>query len=639
MAIDTSPEGLSYELKRSIELQKLYLGESYREAVRRFHGPAHRRVDGPSDVDFENHAHAWLSNFLPALSSGNPRVRAKTPRGGEAAAFAKATELAINRNFELTDVKKTIEQLATDWAFKYAVAFTTPMPVRGMKEREDPPHRPVTKRLSLDDYVWDSLAKQHAEARFQGHRIRRDKDSLLEEALKFPERGWDTTAIRALSEDRMRMDDRRRLSQSVDRQEVDFWEIWIPEVQLDEAIDARGGSFQPREEAGFVGTIYTVSEEGNRFLREPRPFWGPRDGPYTFSGYLYVPDDVVPLAPLVATASQVEVLNAVMAASIAAIKAYKMGIAVSSQTPDLDKKIAEFLDLGVFTVDSLEDLTKALQKVEVGGLQPQHLTMLQMLRLLVEKQSGLTEAMQGQISAAGTTATEASIAQMGSGNRRGGMTEKFLGGMVRPIGKKEGWHLTMDPRSRTSLGNLAQGLFIDPKTGQPIELPVMVGGPEHGSLLEDFDIEIDPISTRYTSEMLEAERAASWEQFLLSTAPLIPQLPYVDWGLVYSRKAEQLGDPSLARTIDLQKAMMMGQLQMMMQVGQLAPAMSTPPTQTQPRLGVDMTKTATPAQPMLKSSERPTGFAGNARPGGNAGAQKGQPKKGPRMAGASASTK
>ncbi len=641
MAIDTSPEGLSYELKRSLELQHIYLGDQYWESIRRFHGPAHRTVDGPSDTDFENHAHAWLSNFLPALSSGNPRVRAKTPRGGPAAAFCKATELAVNRNFELTDIKRTIEQLATDWAFKYCVSLTTPTPVKGVNFGGDPPHRPTTRRLSLEDYIWDSIAKQHDDRRFEGHRLRRDKDSLLQEAIEHPERGWNTEAIRALTEDRTRENERQRTRQLVKRSEVEFWEIWLPESNLDEAMDVNGGAYQPTEEEGFVGTIYTVTEQSGAFLRAPRPFWGPRDGPYTFSGYLYVPDDVVPLSPLVATAAQTEMLNAVMAAAVKAIQNYKVGVGVSSQTPDLEKKIAEFLDQGVFTVDALDDITKAMAKVEMGGLTPQHLTMLQMLRMLVEKASGLTEQMQGQTSATGTTATEASIAQMGSGNRRGGMTEKFLTAQIRPMAKKEAWYLTMDPRSRVALGPLAEGLFIDPKTGQPIELPTMVGGPEHGSLLEDMDIEIDPISTRYTSEMLEAERAASWETFLFTAAPMVPQMPYLDWGLIFSKKAEQLGDPSLARTIDLPRAMLMGQIQMMMTLGPMGPVgaqAQTPPTSSQPRLGIDM-KQPKPQAPMMKSSEKPTGFTGNARPGGNAGAQKGQPKKAPRMAGAGSSTK
>jgi len=632
--IDVSAEGLANEVKQAIEHRDTFLGEPYREAVRRFYGPAYKtRYGQPAIVDYENHAHAWISVFLPVLASGNPRMRGRTPRLGGAAAFAKACELAGNRNFELTDVKRTIEQLATDWAFKYCVGLTTPVPVKGLREREDPPHRPTTRRMSLDDYIWDPLARQHAETRFQGHKIVRDKDSLLDEAAQFPERSWNTDAIQSLDEDHTRQRMRERVTGMVHRQEVEFWELWIPEITLEDAVDVTGKKFQPDPDNGYNGTIYTIDPERGTMLRSPRPFWGPRDGMYTFSGYLYVPDESVGLSPLAATAAQAEEFNKMTSSAMEAMRRFKIGFAVSSESGGLEEKLAEFQDLGVFTVDgAMDDLAKHFMQVQFGGITPQHLQALDTLRSILERASGLTEAKQGLASGA-ATATEASIAEMGSGKRMGYMTEKFVQSVVKPIAKKEIWYLAMDPRSRIGLGDLASGLFIDPKTGKPIENPVMQGGPEHGDYLEDLDIEIQPLSMRFTTEMLEAERQASWEQFLLSTAPMIPSLPYVDWGLVYQRKAESLGDPSLARTIDIEKAMMMGMIQMQMQIGQMAQGVTTQPTSVQPRLGIDTMKQQppkAPSMPALKSSESPRGFSKNARP---------QPNKGPRMAGASATTR
>lgn len=628
MALNASPKALWSEVRRSIEHRDSFLGEPYREAIKRFYGPMYKGGDS-TFVDFENHAYSWISIFLPILASGNPRVRAKTPRQGPAAAFSKAVELAVNRNFELTDVKRTIEQLATDWAFKYCVAFTAPEPQAGMAEREDPKFRPTTKRLCLDEYVWDPMAKQHAEARFQGHRLTRDRDDLMSEAMEGEASGWNATAVSRLIDAREKDRGRQRLA-TVDRDEVTYWEIWVPEITLDEAVSADGAPFAPSTEDGFNGTIFTVADGIDEFIREPRPFWGPRDGAYTFNGYLYVPDQSVPLSPLVATAAQAEIYNAVMESAIESIKGYKRGVAVGSDSGNLDEIIADFRDMGIFKVEAIEKLADMMKEVEVLGLTPQHMAQLDMLRNLLERQSGISEALQGTTS--GATATEASIASMSVGKRMGYMTEKFINGVVKPIGKKEAWYLSMDPRSRTDLGDLAEGLFFDPNTGQPIEMPVMVGGTEHLDLLESHDIEIQPISMRYTTEMLEAERAASWEGFLLSTAPMIPQIPYIDWGLVYSRKAEQLGDPSLARTIDIPKAMLMGQIQMMMTMGQPLPVGAQQST-SQPRLGADIGK---PKPPTLKSSEKSSGFTGNARA---SAATSGQANKGPRTAGASSSTR
>lgn len=632
--LDLSPQALAHELKRSREVVRDHANEKYRETIRRFRGPMWKGgSDKPSATDFENHSYAWVSIFLPVLASGNPTIKSRTPRQGTAAALAKAVELGVNRNFYLTDVKRTIEQLATDWAFKYCVGMTNAEPVAGLREQEDPPYRPTTKRMSLNDYVWDVLAIQHAECRYQGHRVIRDKDDLLDEADEHPERGWDKKVIQKLHEDKAREEKRERMHTQAMRREVEFWELWVPEARLSKATDADGQDFVPAEEEGFYGTIYTVNEECDEFVRAPRPYWGPRAGPYTFSGYLYIPDEVAPLSPLDATAATAEIFNSVMSAAVKSMMDYKRGLAVNSDAQDLAEKIANFQDLGVFTVESLEKLENDLKAIECGGIQPQHLTMLETLRMVLERMSGISDAKYGVTS--GSTATEASIANMSSGQRMGYMTEKFIQSVVKPIALKEAWYLVNDPRSKTALGQNGDGLFVDPYTGEPIEYPVLQGGPGHAHLLEDMDIEIQPISMRYTSEMLEAEKEASWEQFLLATAPMIPQLPWVDWGLLYSRKAAQMGDPSLARTVDVQKAMAFGMMQMQMQLGQVGQPMAPSSSPPQPRLGIDT--------PQLKAAERPTGFSNNARSESNkaraGSAARPQPRKAPREGGATVSTR
>lgn len=630
--IDIRAGNLWGEVQKSIEQRDSFLGESYWEAIKRFFGPAYNSRNVPSQVDFENHAFTWISIFLPILASGNPRVRGKSMRQGSAAAFAKATELAQNRNFELEDIKRTIEQLATDWAFKYCVSITSPMPLPGISEREDPRYRPTSVRLSLEDYVWDMMAKQHAACRFQAHRIIRDKEDLLREAEERPERGWNEAQISKLQADKTNDNNRKRHQTDLRRGEVEYWEVWVPEFSMEAAIDELGEEFVPTTEAGYNGTIVTIAQDASDELRPPRPFWGPREGPYTYSGYLYVPDEVVPVSPLVGTSAQAEIYNAVLSSAIESIKDYKKGIAVKSDSGNLSQVIAGFVHDGIMTIDAMDKLQENMQQIEVNGVTPQVMAQLDMLRVLLERASGITENQLG-IPSGASTATEASIAQMSTAKRMGYMTEKFIQTVVKPIARKESWYLTMDPRSRTSLGDLAAGLFVDPRTGIPIEMPVLVGGPESGSFLEDYDVDIEPISMRYTSEMLEAEKAASWEAFLFTAAPMMPQLPHVDWGLVFSKKAEQLGDPSLARAVDVQKAMLMGQLMMGAQLGAFGQPLTPTSTPPQGRLGIDIQQ---PRLPQVKSSESARGFSGNARIGNQSA--KTQISKGPRQGGESART-
>jgi hypothetical protein len=208
---------------------------------------------------------------------------------------------------------------------------------------------------------------------------------------------------------------------------------------------------------------------------------------------------------------------------------------------------------------------------------------------------------------------------MSSGRRLGYAAEKFVNGTVKPIAQKEAWYMVMHPKSRMPLGDAANGVFVDPMTGQPIESPVLLGGMKHAEMLEDMDIEIEPISMRYTSELLEAERGAQQDAWLGSFGPMIPQMPWIEWDQVLARKAELWGDPSWARVINMNKANLVGAMMMQMNMAGMPPGPTTP----QPRLGVD-----SPPQQM-KASESPAGFSRNARP---------QQNKGPRAAGASSET-
>jgi hypothetical protein len=267
-----------------------------------------------------------------------------------------------------------------------------------------------------------------------------------------------------------------------------------------------------------------------------------------------------------------------------------------------------------------------MRDIEVGGLTAQHLTMLQLLRTNLEQSSGLTEAAQGQATGAGT-ATEASIAQMSSGRRMSYMGEKFISSVVKPIAQKEAWYLSMHPRAITPLGPEADGVFVDQMTGEPIEYPVMIGGSKSADLLEDMDIEVEPISMRQTSELLEAEISAQQDQWIATFAPLMPQLPWVDWALVISKKAEQWRDPAWARVINVQKAEIFGAMMMQMNLQGVPGGISQP----QPRLAADFK----PFQDM-KSSESPKGFSSNARPQQNQARP--QTNKAPRTPGASKET-
>jgi hypothetical protein len=615
--LDVRPENLWAEIKQAEEVRDDFLGNDYEDKISRYAGPGFRRQWKRSEVDLENHTYEWISLFLPQLASGNPRVKVKTPRRGhKAETLSRATQLAVNRNLVLTDFKRLTEKLAVDFAFRWCISLTTPEPVPGFADREDPPFRPASKRISPSRYITDPAALEHSEVRFQGHKLIRDVDDLLQEAEDYPARGWNRDLILALPKDRPHHELYRKRDITVQRREVEYYEVWVPEVTLEEATDDKGNKFKPTKEKGFHGTIFTIArqtiqsgEHKTSYLRDPRPFWGPQEGPYTFGGYLIVPDEVMPLSPIGAVEAQSEELNALRQAISAAIERHKRGIAVDAQTAELAEKMKEFEDLNVFMVDAVDELQKHVVQIELAGITPTHITQYQLLRESLDRAAGMSEAQRGQVTGAGT-ATEAAIASQSSGQRMGFMSEKFLG-IVQKIIQKEAWYLIHDPRYRQHLGEDARGVFED-EMGEPVEEVVYVGSLNNSDLLEELDIQIEPISMRYTSEALEAERQAKVDNLVLTALPLLPQIaPFTDVDLWLQSKADEIGDPSIPKLVDVDRVRQIGEVLLGLQF--MGGLNTTPPPQ--PRLAND-------TQPHLKASETPQGFSANARP---------QPQKGPRQ--------
>ena len=136
-------------------------------------------------------------------------------------------------------------------------------------------------------------------------------------------------------------------------------------------------------------------------------------------------------------------------------------------------------------------------------------------------------------------------------------------------------------------------------------------------MLDEMDIQIEPLSTRYTSDALQAERAAKRTAFMVNVAPVLPQIAgYMDVELWMEEEAEQMGDPSFRNLIRYPELQKMAALYTQ---GMLQPQQSTP----QHRLHTDV-------RPNLKTSEQPYGFSNNARP---------QTAKQPRERGGGASSK
>jgi hypothetical protein len=608
-------ESLWKEIHEAEVHRNKYLGEDYHKERKRYAGMGYRSDWSGDDPDLENHAFEWFSLFAPMLLSGNPRVKTSTTRVGSHQDLVKALGFALNRSIEETDMKQLNELLFYNWGIRWAAAITTPEPQPGFHGSEDPPYRPVTQSIPLPHYLSDPVSFSPDKDRWRSHMCIRDKNDLIDEALQDSNLGWNLDLIQSLAEGSGIHEARRHKEEfGIERGEVAYYEVWVPDHQLDKAKDKDGKEFTPKPEDGYHGTIFTIayggvfepgrpSEAPKGYLRDPRPWWGPPEGPYTFGGAYIVQDECMPLAPIAAVRAQTDELNNHRNSLSRSMGSYKRGFAVSGMVDDaLADKIKDFEDLHVFTLENADDIRQHLVSVEMGGLTEQQLAHFQFLRDSLDRNSGIADAQRGA-QGKDITATATAVANQASLKRAGYLASKFIG-FLEAILKKEGWFLVHDDRMKQSMGPRAKGLYMDEETGEPIEEAVWEGGLEKGETFEDWEIKIEFFSVAHTSEESEALRDQELDFIATSIVPLILQNPHMNWEAYMARRGERMDMPELAGWVDYDLARQIGALMLManIQGGQQQGP------QTQPRLPQDVGP---------KAASQPTGFSGMANLRGN----------------------
>lgn len=356
----------------------------------------------------ENHAYEYIRLTIPQLLMDNPRVAASSRRGGPQAQAAAAIKHGLNRWVRDIDLRTILDRVAYDYLMTFGVVLTTRAPNPAVTTYSgDLAMWPSAVRISSRRYFMDPWSTGQDDARFQGHKYIAIKRDLIEMAEADPESGWNLEVLKGMGTGNAQNDKlRRSLGRSGDtpeRDEIELYEVWLPEHELEDS---------PGEAQGFHGTLVTISPytsgDGDKkeasFPRDPRPYYGPRWGPYTMLGVYTVPDEHYPLSPLIAIDGQMRDLNEHALAVSRASKKYKQLVLTDSTDPRAAQKIKDSEDLTVIPVEGLER-SKMLQ-VEVGGASDTQLRYLAVARDRLDRNSGISESMRGNVGS-GATATEA----------------------------------------------------------------------------------------------------------------------------------------------------------------------------------------------------------------------------------------
>lgn len=555
--LNVNASSLLEEIRAAERLRDKHLS-SFGEQVERFHGPYWKGDSMNADYSPENHYYEYISLMVPRLIFDNPRVRVRTRRPGSQKFVAEAVRHALNRWAKDTSLRKVLRDTATDMLFNFSVVMTSEEVNKSLKPHMDTtgnskPMWPTCTRIPQNKFFIDPAATGVHDARFVGHKWIRDHEDLLDLAYDDKDAGWNVEAIENLKPTTDEKELGRREKDLPDRDEVVCYEVWIPEIELEDSLGP---------EEGFHGTIYTLGvvsggdddeEDRRAMIREPRPYYGPRWGPYTMFGVYKVPNAIYPLSPLMAIEGQVQDLNDHVLATSRSADQYKKLILVDNTDPKFAQRVKDAHDNYVIPVSGLE--RQRVVQAEVGGMTAQQLSYIQTARERLDRNSGIHDAQRGNVEGRGT-ATEIQVATEASTVRMAYIRQQFTDA-VEQLLRTVAWFFYYDDRVIIPLGEEGQRAL-------GLEDPWLVGGdhdPESGATFDDLELEIEPYSMARTTEGQHQQRVMQMYQLILQTAPLMPQMPFVNWKELLYHLGDAMNYPEIGELIDTTMAQGMGEQQ------------------------------------------------------------------------------
>jgi len=588
--LNTNAQALWAEVKGAEEKTKAHLS-SNETLIKRYHGPAYMGRTG-DDYAGENHAHEYLSVMLPRLVYEHPEFEVETRRKNTVyEAIAASHELVYNQWARDVGLGDLLESLVVDMMFGYGVALVSigegptitseavrrryansdyGEPFEGFEDNDQTADARVWRvfgdpQMAETDPRWDAKvqwpavsrvpprfffidpgAKDRDNARFMGHRWIADLDDLIARAEANPD-DWDVEAVKGLST----TSDVRELGYDTrqympSRNLVVGRDVWIPEVfQKDHGPDE-----------GFSGSTYTLglhSSTTNKpaLIRPPRPYYGPKSGPYQIFGAYKIPNQTLPMSPLVAVEGQITELDRQMLAISRENEAYKRQVVAPKNVADTIKSTPHDHVVGI-----PDELTReSVHEIVMGGTSRELIEYASILQERVDTTLGAFDAQSGNVTGKGT-ATENVIADRSS-SARVSWLERAVQRDTGALMAKVGHFFYYEDRIIAPMG------IADPDAPPGTEL-LFTGGdhdPESGFTFEDLEISVSARSMRRQDDPEFRQAANELHARYLEALPAIQASPDpVFWAWHFNHLGESLGIPDAgamaARLAEMAMAMM-----------------------------------------------------------------------------------
>jgi len=489
-----------------------------------------------AEYEPENRLYEFLSYTLPRASFNNPRVRIRSRRTGAADFVARAMQAGMNRMIVDMELRRTVRRGCLDYLLDYSPFLVSPQPQPGMTYSGLPVWWP--QLYALDPTVWfmDPMADLLGQARFAGHVYLRDKDQLLEEA-KDDQEDWRLEDVKALTEEAGIEKVHPDRYDSPARGEVALYEVWVPELHADLDVEP---------DDGYSGTLYTLGcARGQDYqqpymLRRPRPFYGPRWGPYRLAQFMTVQDIPYGLSPTIVAEAQIRDLAATSRAMLANARAHKTMTTIPAGDP---VALAAAQAEGRYVIP-LKGTSDAIKVIEIGGVTAQQLTHFQMKAQTLDRVLGMADIQRGLVAGQGT-ASEVLTAQAASDIRTQDITQVFHDHIADCL-RTMAWYAYHDDRFLVSLSE--EDLPV------PLPKPVFRGGKSDGMTFDELELEVEPYSMAHESAQERQGRVAQTVEIVGWLAQTIPMAPWMPWDKIIPELVEDAGIKEAMETIDVKAA-------------------------------------------------------------------------------------
>lgn len=426
--------------------------------------------------------------IVPFLVEGNPKVMVET-LVNTYRSWAVTTQLALNFEIEKMNLaERVFIPAAINSMFGAGIVrtFTEYNRIVNIDNEQIKSGVPAIRVIDDVDYIGDVVARCREDYAFEGDIYKLPTEYARELFSKYADE---------ISPD-------CKLTSEYHPDKIASGEWDINRLSLDEYTTFMDVYFY---DENVTRTIMPYGKAA-KFLNEVEED-GPGKSPYDFLGYKYFPGCTYPLPPAWFWHDQDVSMNIVARTARMQAESQKDLIFADKSNEDLPNKVIQGKNLDVMLV---QDPQAGIQKVSVGGMNPDNLNWMNFVDILFNKSGGTPEIMRGVGSESPTLGQERMIFQNASRivNNMHSRFESFMTSII----KKLAWKIWTDPTAWIPVVKEIPGLE---------KFPVVFSQADKVGDFYDFVFKIKPYSSQRMSPEDKYQRLMQLaQQWLIPTIPL-----------------------------------------------------------------------------------------------------------------------